>query len=97
MFKECIHNVSRHSGCTSVRAELQVEEREIALIVEDNGTGFGHTEKAQGGAGGNGIPGMLRRAESLGGSIQFHSPPGQGCKVSIRLPVRRGAFANARL
>ncbi len=97
MFKECIHNVSRHSGCTSVRAELQIEDREIALTVEDNGTGFSQTEKAQGGAGGNGIPGMRRRAESLGGSIQFHSPPGQGCKVSIRLPVRRGAFANARL
>jgi ligand-binding sensor domain-containing protein/signal transduction histidine kinase len=93
MFKECIHNVSRHSGCTAVKAELKVVEREIALTVEDNGKGLSPMEKPAGWMGGTGIPGMRRRAETLGGSIQFNSKPGEGCTVSIRLPVRRGAFA----
>lgn len=93
MFKECIHNVSRHSGCTSVKAELKVVEREIALTVEDNGKGLNTNEKPPGWMGGTGIPGMRRRAETLGGSIQFNSKPGEGCTVSIRLPARRGAFA----
>jgi ligand-binding sensor domain-containing protein/signal transduction histidine kinase len=93
MFKECIHNVSRHSGCTAVKAELKLVEREIALTVEDNGRGLNTMENPPGWMSGTGIPGMRRRAETLGGSIQFISKPGEGCTVSIRLPVRRGAFA----
>jgi ligand-binding sensor domain-containing protein/signal transduction histidine kinase len=93
MFKECIHNVSRHSGCTAVEAELKLVDREIVLTVEDNGRGLNGVENPPGWMGGTGIPGMRRRAETLGGSIQFISKPGEGCTVSIRLPVRRGAFA----
>ncbi|HEY6393389.1 MAG TPA: two-component regulator propeller domain-containing protein [Bryobacteraceae bacterium] len=95
MFKECIHNVARHSGCTAVRAELKVAEREIALTVEDNGSGLSPAGKPPGWTGGNGIPGMRRRAESLGGSMQFVLKPGEGCRVAIHLPARRGAFAKA--
>jgi ligand-binding sensor domain-containing protein/signal transduction histidine kinase len=95
MFKECIHNVARHSGCTAVKAELKVVEREIALTVEDNGSGLSSVDKPPGWTGGNGIPGMRRRAESLGGSMQFVLKPGEGCTVAIHLPSRRGTFAKA--
>jgi signal transduction histidine kinase/ligand-binding sensor domain-containing protein len=88
MFKECIHNVGRHSGCTQVVAMLEVEEKDITLSVEDNGKGLNPEEKPRG-TGGNGIPGMRRRVESLGGSIQFISQPGAGCTVSIRVPAGR--------
>jgi ligand-binding sensor domain-containing protein/signal transduction histidine kinase len=94
MFKECIHNVARHSGCTAVRAEIKVLDKEIALTVEDNGSGLHPVDRPPGWTGGNGIPGMRRRAESLGGSMQFDLKPGEGCTVAIHLPARRGAFAN---
>jgi ligand-binding sensor domain-containing protein/signal transduction histidine kinase len=88
MFKECIHNASRHSDCTTVRADLKVEDHEIILTVADNGRGF----RAGKTGGGNGIPGMRRRAESAGGSIEWVSRAGEGCSVSIRLPLGRGAY-----
>jgi ligand-binding sensor domain-containing protein/signal transduction histidine kinase len=97
IFKECIHNVARHSGCTAVKTELKVLEREIVLIVEDNGSGLNPVERPPGSTGGNGIPGMRLRAESLGGSMQFTSKPGEGCTVVIRIPSRRGIFAKASL
>jgi signal transduction histidine kinase/sugar lactone lactonase YvrE len=93
MFKESIHNVSRHSGCTVVMAELKVEFREITLIVEDNGRGWAARERPPGSTGGNGIPGMRQRAENLGGSFELVSNPGRGCRVSIRVPLRRTAFS----
>jgi signal transduction histidine kinase len=96
MFKECIHNVSRHSGCTAVRAELVVVEREILLTVADNGRGLNAIDDPPRLNGGNGIPGMRRRAEILGGGIQFVSKPGEGCTVSMRLPLRRSPFAQYR-
>ena len=68
IFKECIHNVARHSGCTAVKAELKVADREIALTVEDNGRGLSPVERPSVSTGGSGIPGMRRRAESLGGA-----------------------------
>jgi signal transduction histidine kinase/ligand-binding sensor domain-containing protein len=88
MFKECIHNASRHSGCTAVRVDLNVEDHEILLTVADNGRGF----RAEKTGGGNGITGMRRRAESAGGSIEWVSRAGEGCSVSIRLPLWRGAY-----
>jgi len=97
MFKECINNVARHSGCTAVKAELKVVDREIALTVEDNGSGLNAVDKPPGWTGGNGIPGMRRRAESLGGRMQLVLKPGEGCSVAIHLPTRRGAFAKAGL
>jgi signal transduction histidine kinase len=97
IFKECIHNVARHSGCTAVKAELKVLDREIALTVQDNGGGVNTAEKPAGSTGGNGIPGMRRRAESLGGRMQLTSKPGEGCSVEIHLPTRHGAFAKASL
>ncbi len=97
MFKECIHNVSRHSGCKTVKAEIKIVERGIEFTVEDDGRGMNGLENPPGWSGGNGIPGMRRRAETLGGTIQIVSQPGEGCTVSIRLPVRRGAFAKERV
>jgi len=97
IFKECIHNVARHSGCTVVKAELKVLDSEIALTVEDNGSGLNPAEKPPGWTGGNGIPGMRRRAESLGGRMLLKSKPGEGCSVAIHLPTRHGAFAKVSL
>jgi signal transduction histidine kinase len=93
MFKECVHNAERHSGCTRVVAMIEVEERDLLLTVEDDGKGLNIGEKQPRLTGGNGIPGMRQRAQSLGGSIQFTSQSGAGCKVSIRVPTGRNTLA----
>jgi len=92
IFKECIHNVARHSHCTTVVAELKVLDRELVLTVEDNGRGLNSGERPPGWNGGTGIPSMRRRAESLGGSVQVTSVPGGGCHVFVHLPARHGAL-----
>jgi signal transduction histidine kinase len=94
IFKECIHNIARHSGCTAVKTKLKVADREITLTVEDNGSGLSPVERPRASTGGNGIPGMRRRADSLGGRMELTSKPGEGCRVEIRIP-RRGAFTRA--
>jgi ligand-binding sensor domain-containing protein/two-component sensor histidine kinase len=86
IFKECLHNAVRHSGCTAVAAELGVEGREILLRVRDNGCGLdnGGPPRANGGTG---IPSMRRRAQSLGGRVEWTASPGGGCTVDVRLPT----------
>jgi len=93
IFKECIHNIARHSQCTNVFAELGISDRELTLTVQDNGRGMNSGEKPSGGNGGAGVPSMRRRAESLGGRVQISATPGGGCTVSIHVPARHGAVA----
>jgi ligand-binding sensor domain-containing protein/signal transduction histidine kinase len=88
IFKECLHNAARHSGCTAVEAELGPEGREILLRVRDNGRGL-HSGGAPPTSGGNGIPNMRRRAESLGGRMEWTASPVGGCTVEVHLPVRQ--------
>ena len=95
MFKESVHNAARHSRCTAVAAKLNAADREVVLIVEDNGIGLTQGERLRNGAGGTGIQGMQRRAESLGGHMHLASTPGNGCRVEIRLPARRSGLARA--
>jgi signal transduction histidine kinase/streptogramin lyase len=95
IFKECIHNAARHSRCTAVRAELTVTDRDVAMTVEDNGAGLSIPEKTPGMNGGNGIPNMRRRAESLGGRLELNFKHGKGCVVSVHLPLRRSVLAKA--
>jgi signal transduction histidine kinase len=95
LFKECVHNAARHSGCSKVTTTLLVEDKAILLAVGDDGKGLRADEKPAVWAGGNGIPGMRQRAESLGGTIQFDSQPGQGCTVSIRVPARHNSPTKA--
>jgi signal transduction histidine kinase len=92
IFKECIHNAARHSGCTAVASELKIGEREIMLTVSDNGKGLASDGECHAYGGGNGIPGMRQRAGVLGGHIHFLSKSGQGCTVSMTLPLPRGPF-----
>jgi ligand-binding sensor domain-containing protein/signal transduction histidine kinase len=95
MFKECIHNVARHSRCTAVVAEFKVSHREVVLSVEDNGVGLDRSRTTPGNKSGMGIPGMHLRAKSLGGHMQCTSISGRGCRVEIHVPARQSRFARA--
>jgi signal transduction histidine kinase/streptogramin lyase len=86
IYKECIHNAVRHSGCTQTIAELRIVDGEAVLRVEDNGRGFDPGAPPQS-RGGTGIVGMKRRAQSVGGTLEVLSMPGGGCTVMARIPV----------
>jgi len=88
-FKEAVNNVARHSHCSHVDIDLHVEGSWIALWVADNGVGFDPSIEG----GGQGLTGMRRRAESLGGSVEIDSRPGHGTTVRLMIPAaaRRSA------
>ena len=97
IYKECMHNVVKHSGCGSAFIAFEVGDREAVMTVADDGKGM------EGGNGaspstarrpGNGLSNMRRRAQSLGGSAEFGTRPGGGCQVTVRVPVRKGAFSD---
>ncbi len=95
IFKEAIHNIARHSGATAARTELRLSAGMLIMSVSDDGKG----RTANGSAaprGGNGIPGMMRRARAMGGEIEFGATSAGGCLATLKVPVGSTATGGFR-
>jgi ligand-binding sensor domain-containing protein/signal transduction histidine kinase len=82
IYKESLNNVVRHSGCTQAEIEMHIEGKSLVLRVGDNGRGF----DTQNGSRGNGLKNMKKRAESLGGEVEFVSGNGEGTLMQLVMP-----------
>jgi ligand-binding sensor domain-containing protein/two-component sensor histidine kinase len=85
IFKECIHNIARHSACTEASAELRIHKDELILRVGDNGMSL-HAEAARTN-GGHGLASMQHRAEILRGTLDLHVGAGKGFTLILRAPL----------
>lgn len=82
ILQEQLNNVLKHAEASEVFVHLERKEDLIRLSVTDNGKGFlAHDRKA-----GIGLMNMQTRAESLDGSFELETKPGQGCKMKVVLP-----------
>ena len=85
IFQEALTNVARHSGASRVDVVFQHGDKEVILLVSDNGRGLpeGHTIAPTS----FGIRGMHERVAQLDGSIEFDSLPDSGLNVTVKLPL----------
>ncbi len=87
IIQEQANNVLKHASARSLVIELTLEEVEnrIELDISDNGIGFDREKiKSKKGLG---LHNMTSRAELFGGKLVILSAPGQGCKLSVRVPL----------
>lgn len=82
--QELVSNVLKHAQATEINIYLHRREDHLSLMVEDNGMGF-DLSKAGGGLG---MKNMTGRVNQLRGTILFDSTPGNGCTVTIEIPVQ---------
>jgi len=92
IFKECIHNVVRHSGSTTVLCDFRVEQRRLVLRLSDNGGGFAVAAPNGSPGGGHGLASMQQRAAALGGSLEIVTGDQKGVTVVLRVPLGRRAL-----
>jgi signal transduction histidine kinase len=85
IFKEAVNNAARHSACTQVDIDLQLQPSQLLLEITDNGTGFDQTEEGEG----HGLRSMKRRAVALGGTLEIISARGIETTIRVRIPLRR--------
>ena len=82
-FKECLVNISRHSGATAFSSQLSADSGGVTLSIQDNGIGINAQQEGL-------IPKSLeRRARLLGASISVASPAEGGTLVTLTIPARR--------
>ena len=82
MFKEALHNITRHAEATKVKITLEQDHRDIVLTVHDNGHGFDPTARTVG----MGLANLRRRATKHQGKIDIDSSP-QGTTLKLTLPL----------
>jgi PAS domain S-box-containing protein len=86
ILQEALANVRRHSAARNVEVGLRMDEEAILIEVADDGRGFDPGSAREG----FGLSGMRERVEGLGGKIEVKSRPGEGTKVTVRVPVGGG-------
>jgi signal transduction histidine kinase/ligand-binding sensor domain-containing protein len=87
--KEALNNVLKHSRATRVTITMSFENETLELVVADNGAGFTMTDAT--GSDGNGLRNMKSRISEIGGTLAIVSLPGEGARVTLRVPLSRTA------
>jgi PAS domain S-box-containing protein len=93
VLREALTNVRRHSVARNVEVRLGAESEALVVAVIDDGRGF-HSASTRTGVG---LVGMDERVEGLGGKIEVSSRPGEGTKVTVKVPLGGGTRALRRL
>ena len=92
ILQEALTNARRHSGARNVEVRLGAESEALVAAVIDDGRGF-HSASTRPGVG---LVGMGERVEGLGGKIEVSSRPGEGTKVTVKVPLGGGSRALRR-
>ena len=77
---EALANTAKHARASVAHVELRPHNRRLHLSVRDDGVGGAIAD-------GSGLVGLTDRVEALGGTILIDSPPGQGTKLEVDLPI----------
>jgi signal transduction histidine kinase len=89
--QEALNNALQHAQAQHISLRVRCDSYHLELLVVDDGVGFELTERPDilTQAGHFGLLGMRERATLLGGSLGIVSAPGEGTRVTVRLPVER--------
>lgn len=82
-YKECLVNISRHSGATRFATELIADAKGLKLTISDNGKGLSNLPNGK-------IPGSLkRRARLLKATLQVETVANEGTRIILTHKHRR--------
>lgn len=87
--KEALNNALKHSRASRVVIAMSYEGETLEIVIGDNGVGFAPADPNL--SDGNGLRNMKSRIAEIGGTLAIASAPGEGTRVTLRVPLRRAA------
>lgn len=85
--QEAVSNAVKYAGAGHISVQVTHNEHALLIMVEDDGRGFDPGTVRPTGSGGYGLLNMKFRTEALGGKLEIDSQPGNGCVVTIEIPL----------
>lgn len=86
VIQESLHNIEKHSNAAEAQVFMEFQNEYIAVIIEDNGSGFevmNHHQQS----GSFGLLGMKERINLLDGELEIYSQKGKGTRISVIVPL----------
>ncbi len=91
ILQEALTNVTKHAEATKVKVDLSIQEEEVALTVEDNGTGLDRNTLSPPTPQNHlGLASIQERALLLGGTCSIDSSKGEGTRILVKIPIEQG-------
>lgn len=90
--QESLTNVLKYADATQVHISVRNQGGQVVVSVVDDGKGFdlAHAKPST-----HGLAGMRHRVEAAAGTLDVTSSPGQGTRITARLPARPAASEQA--
>ena len=86
--REALLNAFRHSQAKTIELELEYGQKQLRVLVRDDGRGIDPQMLHSGREGHWGISGMRERAEEIGAGLKLWSREGAGTEVELSIPAR---------
>ncbi|MFN8281917.1 MAG: sensor histidine kinase [Chitinophagales bacterium] len=83
--QESVNNAIKYAAASMIHVQLSADEKELTLLIEDNGKGFDVKEMQQNK--GIGLKNLELRSTYLKGHCTIDSSPGNGTTIIIDVPV----------
>ena len=84
--QDALENIRHHAYASVIRIVLRKVRDQLCLVIEDDGTGYSPEMLSDWG-----VLWMTQRAKTLGGTCSFQAVPGQGARVTVKLPIVKEA------
>jgi len=81
VISEALTNAAKHSNASVARVSVDTMDGHLRLSVSDDGVGGADLTR------GSGLVGLKDRVEAIGGTLTVKSPPGQGTRLDVAVPV----------
>jgi signal transduction histidine kinase len=88
ILQEALENVQNHAEASHLAVTVKASERELSLMVEDDGKGFNPKREERGGLG---LTTMYERARMLNSCLDLWSEPGKGTRITLRISKQRNS------
>lgn len=83
--QEVVSNIIKHANANKISIQLIRHEKDLSVVIEDNGTGFDTSKVNE--FEGIGLKNIISRVEFIRGKVHFDSTPGKGTTVLIDVPL----------
>ncbi|MEO7307787.1 MAG: tetratricopeptide repeat protein [Ferruginibacter sp.] len=84
IFKEVLNNAVKYSDTESITVSTSIQNKELLLIIKDEGNGFDSNMVKKG----NGLDNIIHRATEMAGTLNIDSLAGRGTAVTLTMPVQ---------
>lgn len=93
--QDALTNTLQHAQATEVAVSLRHEGAEVVLVVADNGQGMSK-DAYEPGRGRLGLRGMAHRVQAHHGQFEVASEPGQGTRLTVKVPAGEALLPSAQ-